>query len=415
VRDGRGLRPLVATVLAAGLSTVLTAPAGAAPRVSVGFASDAALHSLPARIVRVVPALHVAEIETRIAPRRLRASPGISFATAVRARRAAAEPALAESPLLGRPYEWQYAATRADRVPGWVQRAAAAVTIGIVDTGADVTAPDLAGKAVSVSVGAGDDARDTNGHGTFVAALAGGSVTNGDGIAGFGGDARLLVVRAGRGDGTFTDVDEAAAIAYAVDHGARIVNLSIGGSSTSATERRAIDYAVSHGALVVAAAGNEYERGNPVEYPAALLRGRGLAVAASTPTGVRAPFSSTGPYVAVAAPGAAVFSAVAPASSPLAYPRVRLPGATGLYGFGSGTSYAAPEVAGAAALVWAANPLLTAAQVEDIVEETADGHGGWTPELGHGVLDVAQAVARAAGTAGPTRTTEARRPRTASD
>jgi thermitase len=72
-------------------------------------------------------------------------------------------------------------------------------------------------------------------------------VTNGEGIAGFGGDAQLLIVKAATGSSTITDVDEAAAIVYAVDHGARIINLSFGGPSTSTTERRAVDYAVAQG------------------------------------------------------------------------------------------------------------------------------------------------------------------------
>src|SRR5205085_3223976 len=87
------------------------------------------------------------------------------------------------------------------------------------------------------------DVRDAVGHGTFVAALAAGSVTNGEGIAGFGGDAKLMIVKAGAGDGSLSDVDEAAAIAYTVDHGARIVNLSFGGPTSTATEKSAMDYA----------------------------------------------------------------------------------------------------------------------------------------------------------------------------
>jgi subtilisin family serine protease len=82
-------------------------------------------------------------------------------------------------------------------------------------------------------------------------------------------------------------------------------------------------------------------------------------------------------------------------SSPLLYPRATVAGATGLYGYGSGTSFAAPQVSGAAALVWAANPSLTAQQVAQILKETASGGGRWTPELGFGVIDVAAAVARA--------------------
>ena len=73
-----------------------------------------------------------------------------------------------------------------------------------------------------------------------------------------------------------------------------------------------------------------------------------------------------------------------------------IPGsAGGLYGYGSGTSFATPQVAGAAALVWAANPQLRADEVASILEQTASGHGSWNAELGYGVLDVAAAVTRA--------------------
>ena len=213
-----------------------------------------------------------------------------------------------------------------------------------------------------------------------------------------------MVVQAGGVGGAFTDVDEAAAIVYAVDHGARIVNLSLGGSTTSSIERRAVDYAVSKGVLLVAAIGNGYLRGNAVEYPAALLQpigsngvgGRGLSVAASTPQGSRAPFSSTGSHVSLAAPGTGVFSAVSSASSPSNYPRTALAGSLGgLFGFSSGTSFSSPQVAGAAALVWAANPQLRADEVASILEQTASGQGDWNAELGYGVLDVAAAVAKA--------------------
>jgi subtilisin family serine protease len=292
-----------------------------------------------------------------------------------------------------------------------VLRAAAGITIAIVDTGADLSAPDLAAKAPAVYdvQSRGSDVSDLNGHGTFVASLAAGSTTNGEGISGFAGDARLLIVRSGRGDGTFSDVDEAAGIVYAVDQGAKVINLSVGGPDTSITERRAVDYAVTHGALLVAAAGNERESGNPVEYPAALLQavgsngvgGRGLSVGASTTDGRRAPFSNTGSYLSLVAPGVDVFGAVSGLSSPSLYPRALLAGSRqGLYGFASGTSFATPEVAGAAALVWAANPSLDAQSVAQILKETASGLGAWSAELGFGVIDVAAAVARAG--SGPT-------------
>ena len=385
-------------------------PEGSAVVSYVGEpAFERALARHPAAIVRRLPVLRVAVVRPRgdieRYAARLRAEPGIVAVERPAARRSRAEPALAAAPT-GIPFQWQYSAVHADQVSPEVARAAAGVTIAVIDTGADLRAPDLAAKSPAThSVrGRGTDVIDRNGHGTFVAALAAGSASNEDGIAGVAGEAKLLIVQAGAPTGAFTDVEEAAAIVWAVDHGARILNLSLGGPSTSTTERRAIDYAVSKGALLVAAVGNSFASGNPVEFPAALLQpvgsrgvgGRGLAVGASTRAGARAPFSSTGTHLSLLAPGEGVFSALSSASPASRYPRVVLPGSTGgVYGYGSGTSFASPQVAGAAALVWAANPDLRADEVAAILEQTASGQGSWTAELGYGVLDVAAAVARA--------------------
>jgi subtilisin family serine protease len=295
--------------------------------------------------------------------------------------------------------EWQYAAMRANLVPESVRRAAARITIAVVDTGADLTAPDLAAKTPAAwSVVSNDaDVTDRVGHGTFVSSLAAGAVGDGNVLDGLGGDARLMVVQATSSGTEFSDAREAAAIVWAVDHGARIVNLSLGGFDTSQVERDAIDYAAGHGVLVVAAAGNQSPRSTLPMYPAALVAGVGLVVGASTSTGARAPFSSTAAYVDLLAPGQHVLGALSSTSPASNFPRAKLPGAgAGLYGYGSGTSYAAPEVAGAAALVWAANPALTAAQVIRILEQTATRAGARAPGLGYGVLDVAAAVAAAA-------------------
>lgn len=289
---------------------------------------------------------------------------------------------------------WEFAATGEDRFPA--MGAASSIRIAVIDTGADIQAPDIAAtnpRTYDARTG-GAAVPDANGHGTFVASL----------VANFSGDAPLLIVKAGGADGTVTAGDEAAAIRYSVDHGAKIINLSLAGTSTSQVERSAIRYASSRGVLLIAAVGNEYTQGNPIEYPAALLQppgsngkgGIGLAVAASTQDGTRASFSNTGSWISLAAPGEGVFGALSALSSPRHWPRVQLPtGTTGLYGYASGSSFAAPEVAGAAAEVWAANAALTATQVAQILKETASGHGTWTPDLGFGVIDVASAVARA--------------------
>jgi subtilisin family serine protease len=367
------------------------APAGT---VVVGFDSEAALRAAlarsGARLVRIVPELGYAEVEGDV-----EALPGIRSLERVRVREPQTAPV---TTFTAAPLEWQVSATRLDAVPPDVLRSARRITIAVIDTGADLAAPDLAAKTPSrwnVRSG-GRDVADRHGHGTFVASLAAGSVSNGEGMAGFGGDARLLVVKAGGADGRLTDLEEADAIVYAVRKGAKVINISLGGVTTSPVEREAIDFAVRRGVLVVAAAGNGYERGNAVEYPAALLRDRGLAVGASTRAGTRAAFSSTGAHVALAAPGEEVFAAVSSLAPEASFSRIPLAGSTaGVYGIASGTSFAAPQVAGAAALVWGANPKLRAADVARILKETATGAGVRNDELGFGVLDVAAAVAAA--------------------
>jgi len=385
-------------------------------RFTIGYSSErsltAALASAHGTVVRRIPALHVAEVEPEGPPLRFAARiacrPGIRSVEPVAFRVSRAEPGLTGRLANGLPLEWEYGAAEADAVPASILRAAGAVTIAVIDTGADLTAPDLAAKgATGYNVRTtGADVRDPDGHGTFVASIAAGSGTNREGLTGFGGAAKLLVVKAGSRAGAFTDVDEAFGIVYAVDHGARIVNLSLGGPTTSLVERMAVQYAANHGVLLVAAAGNDAQNGNPVEYPAALLQpvgsdgatGLGLAVGASTMLGDRAPFSSYGSYLSLVAPGVDVLGALPSAGTASAFQTVRLPGSRhGRYGVGSGTSFAAPQVSGAAALVWAAAPSLSAAEVATILEETASGNGAWDSELGHGVLNVAAAVARASG------------------
>lgn len=283
--------------------------------------------------------------------------------------------------------EWQYYAAGVAGVPSSVMAAAAHVTIAVLDTGADLSSPTLAGKVrgtYDVRTG-GRRVADHDGHGTFVASLAGGVDSGGAGVAGFGGAAQLLVVKVSNST-RFTDVDVAAGIVYAVRHGARIINLSVAGLEPSVVEQAALEYAARHGVLVVAAAGNDALAGDPAEYPAALLQpvgsngrgGLGLSVGASDVNGARADFSEYGSFVSLAAPGADVLGAL-----------------RGSYAYGSGTSFAAPEVAGAAALVWAANPRLSFRQVAAILEQTASGRGTWSPELGFGVIDVTAAVQRA--------------------
>jgi subtilisin family serine protease len=113
--------------------------------------------------------------------------------------------------------------------------------------------------------------------------------------------------------------------------------------------------------------------------------------------GRRADFSNTGSYLSLAAPGENVFAAESADSD---WPHAELPWSSpGSYGWASGTSFAAPEVAGTAALVWAANPRLTRCQVVQVLKQSADGTS-WNPELGWGRLDAAAAVQLALQTRG---------------
>jgi subtilisin family serine protease len=402
-----------AVAIAAFLAPSGSTSTPATERAVVGFHSNeqlaAALKNFPgAKIVRRLPHMKTVVVELPGSASDLSGLPGISSSRRPLQRTVQAEPALTAIFRAGLPYEWQYVVTRVNEVPDSVLRAASAIKIGVVDTGLDVTHPDIAAKAPETwdIVHHRTNVVDHDGHGTFVSSLAAGSDNNNEGIAGFGGDARLLMVKAAGAGDSFSDVDEAAAIVYAVDHGANIVNLSIGGEGTSPLEERAIEYATSHNVLLVAAAGNEYEDGNPIEYPAAALQppgskgqgGVGLSVGASTMAGKRAFFSNTGSQISLAAPGDNVFGAVAANSPRDWWPRYALPGSVaGLYGWSSGTSFSTPEVVGAAALVWAANPSLTAQEVAGVLKATASGGGKWNPRLGYGVIDVAAAVAAASG------------------
>ncbi len=331
-------------VLVAGPDT--RAPTRGTAAVELTYASPAALRAAlvrhPAVLVQDVPALRVAEVrppgDTTRYIRSLRGASGIVDARRALPRAAAEAPGLTlglVSTPAGGAYEWQWYATGVDRVPATILAAAARTTIAIVDTGADLSAPALAGKVrASYDVRSGRrTVDDTSGHGTFVASIAGGSTSAGGAVAGFGGAAHLLVVKVG--DGTsVSDVDVAAGIVRSVRSGARIVNVSIAGPTRSAAEASAVAYAARHGVLVVAAAGNDALAGNPAEYPAALLQpvgsngvgGLGLAVAASDMDGRRARFSEHGSFLSLAAPGTAVFGALAPKARASLFARAALPG-----------------------------------------------------------------------------------------
>ncbi len=242
------------------------------------------------------------------------------------------------------------------------------VRIAVVDSGVDLGHPDLAGKVVGTynAVTGGADVHDVVGHGTGTASVAAAATGNGEGIAGAGRNTSILAVKVADVTGRIFTDDLARGIVWATDHGADVVNLSLGGSTTDPLERAAVAYAVAHDVVVVAAAGNE---GSQVkQYPGALPGV--LAVGATTASGSsRASFSSYGPWVDLAAPGRSVVAAT--------------PG--GGYESADGTSYSAPLVSAAAALLAAYRPGRTATQLADaLVAGTDTARYGFA----HGLLHV---------------------------
>jgi subtilisin family serine protease len=219
---------------------------------------------------------------------------------------------------------------------------------------------------------------DDYGHGTHVAGIAAAAGNNGVGIAGIAWGARVMPVKVLDQYGTGYYSDIAAGIIYAADNGARVINLSLGGTEDSQTLRKAVDDARSRGALVVAATGNT---GEAVLYPAAYEPV--LAVAATDQSDQVAYFSNRGPQVDVAAPGVDIFST--------------WPWREG-YFTKSGTSMAAPHVAGLAALIRSERPDLSADQIAQVITVTAQdvAEPGWDALAGWGRIDAYAAVKQVA-------------------
>src|SRR5262245_13658420 len=325
-----------------------------------------------------------------------------------------AEPADAIDPATGRAFGWAWGAVRAGEGLQAAGGGAPSSPVAVVDSGVDAGHPDLAGRVTPGRdvLGQGST-QDALGHGTFVAGLVSAIDGNGAGGRGVAGATPIIPVRV-TASGSITSADLAAGIVAAVDAGARVMNVSIGGPGITSVEEAALDYARRRDVLVVASAGNSARSGNDVEYPAASVGGdeggwsTGLSVAATDPLGRPAPFSSYNRHVSMAAPGAGlggcadgVYSTIPAAASlwtgPCATAFDGPEHGAGRYAYGRGTSFAAPQVAGAAALVRQVAPALRADQVADVLRRSAvqTVGAGWNEHTGAGVLDVAGAVALA--------------------
>jgi type VII secretion-associated serine protease mycosin len=252
------------------------------------------------------------------------------------------------------------------------------IVVAVVDTGVDGGHPDLAGKTVPGfnAFANNGNANDDNGHGTAVAGLIAANTDNGIGIAGLCWGCRIMPIKSLNRNGGGSDATVASGIRWAVDNGARVINLSLGGSGESQTLREAVDYALARGIVVIAASGNERQEGNAPNYPAAYPDV--LAVGATGNSDVITGFSNTGDYVDISAPGVGLWST--------------LPG--GGYGPPNGTSFSSPHVAGAAGLVLSVRPDLGYYDVGCVLMASADDKGppGKDPEYGWGRLNVLRAL-----------------------
>lgn len=269
----------------------------------------------------------------------------------------------------------------------WSLTRGAGVAVAVVDTGVDGQTPQLSGGRVKRGVdvttpdrGRADD--DCYGHGTFVAGIIGASPSPDTGFVGVAPGVTILPIRCATtpADGSapvLTAAEMADGVRAAVDAGARVINLSASTPVPDQGLEDAVTYAANRDVVVVASAANSAQAGDPVTFPASYPSV--IAVGAVDQTGKRADFSQTGSFLSLVAPGVDVVS-VGP----------RGPG----HWQGSGTSYSAPFVAGAAALVRSYHPDLTAAQVKHRLEATADHPATKLPDpgFGWGTVNVAAAV-----------------------
>jgi thermitase len=270
-------------------------------------------------------------------------------------------------PRISAPKAWDTTTGRADQV------------IAIIDTGVNSNHPDLRGKMLPGYnfIGNNTNSSDDNGHGTLVAGAAAAIGNNAEGVAGVAFLNWILPVKALDSAGSGSHSSIANGITWAADNGARIINLSLGSSSSSRTLENAVNYAASKGALLIAAAGNT--GANERMFPAAYSDVIGVSALDSND---RLPSWATfGTHVALSAPGVNILSTTR----------------AGGYGTSSGSSFASPLVAGAAGLVLAVNPALSRSEVTEILQSTARdlGAAGYDIYYGHGRVDAAAAVAKA--------------------
>ncbi|MGG0936342.1 S8 family peptidase [Brevibacillus centrosporus] len=263
-------------------------------------------------------------------------------------------------PLIGMEQSWDVSEGSSD------------VIVAVVDTGVDMEHPEFEGKLVegyNVLDGS-NKPQDDNGHGTHVSGVIAAKTNNKDGIAGMTWKSKLMPVKAIGADGSGSAVDIAQGIYWATDHGADVINLSVGNYTSSAALKEACKYAYDNNVVLVAASGNDAS--DQPSYPAAY--DEVLSVAAVDHLKERADFSNFGDYVDVAAPGVDIPSTYIYSD----------------YASLSGTSMACPHVAALAALVRSVHPDMKSHDVMELIRSSALDLGppGHDQLYGYGMIDV---------------------------
>ena len=294
-------------------------------------------------------------------------------------------------------FDKQWALRKVGALCAWDRTTGSAeVIVAIVDSGVDPTHPDLVDRLRTDGydfVDNDSDPRDENGHGTHVAGIVAAVLNNNEGVAGLAPGVTILPVRVMDARGRGSDRAIARGIRFSADKGAKVINLSLGATLTLnadeplALVNDAIVYAQQQGALVVVAAGNDAV---PLPNAIAVDNPDVLVVAATDERDRKAPFSNSGPWVAVSAPGVHILSTMP--TYEVFLTSDRLPPDERFrrnYDYMSGTSQATPYVAALAALLFSANPEWSAAQVAEVIRSNATNIRDLNPrfDLGTGRID----------------------------
>ena len=237
-------------------------------------------------------------------------------------------------------------------------------------------------------VGENNNITDYYGHGTFVAGIIAAKTNNGEGIAGINPGAQIMTLKATNKEGSARSLAIYRAIRYAVDNGARVINISLAGKDISRLEQIGVNYAHAQGCLVVISSGNHGR--DVAKYGPPAVR-RAFAVGAINVDGKRRDSSNYGANVAMTAPGEHIYSLTAKEGKKDGRIQPKFPTE---YHTLSGTSFSAPIVAGTASLIWAKYPHLTNRQVEDMLLNSAEDldRQGWDRYNGAGLLNASKAL-----------------------